>query len=137
VAFIIMPVFALANAGVVISLGTFGAPLAMAIGLGLVVGKPLGICLAVLLVSKLKWARLPEGTTWGMMIGGGCLAGIGFTMALFVASLGLKGELLEEAKGGVLLGSAVSIVLGAGLLFWLLPKPAGKTATMNTPSPTS
>ncbi|MBY0456318.1 MAG: Na+/H+ antiporter NhaA, partial [Gemmataceae bacterium] len=63
-------------------------------------------------------ARLPAGVTWPVLLGGGCLAGIGFTMSLFVAGLAFDGHprLLDDAKLGVLLGSVLSAAAGAGLL---------------------
>jgi Na+:H+ antiporter, NhaA family len=130
VAYVIMPIFALANAGVAIGGDTIATSLSLAVAGGLVLGKPIGIFLAGLLVVKLGWARLPEGATWRVLLASGCLAGIGFTMALFVASLGLTGSLLDEAKGGVLLGSGISLVLGMGLLHLTLPR----AATPNVPS---
>jgi Na+:H+ antiporter, NhaA family len=128
VAFVIMPVFALANAGVAIDADTLGGSLSAAVALALVVGKPVGICLFALLVVKLGWARLPEGASWAAIAATGCLAGIGFTMSLFVASLGLEGPLLQATKGGILVGSGVSLLLGLGLLHLVLPKAAPQLA---------
>lgn len=122
VGFVIMPIFALANAGVAIDADTLGAPLSAAVAVALVLGKPLGICLFALLVVKVGWARLPEGATWASISATACLAGIGFTMSLFVASLGLEGPLLQAAKGGILVGSALSLMVGLGLLHLALPK---------------
>ncbi|MFW6050942.1 MAG: Na+/H+ antiporter NhaA [Myxococcota bacterium] len=129
VAFFIMPVFALANAGVQLELGTITEPLSLAVAAGLVLGKPLGITAAALLVVALGWARLPDGVGRWSLLGGGCLAGIGFTMALFIASLGLEGELLASAKAGVLLGSLVSAVLGFAILLRSLPRGGPERAT--------
>lgn len=126
VGFVIMPIFALANAGVPIHLSDLGAPVATAVMAGLVVGKPLGIVLLSWLAVKLNIARLPEGVTWGMIVGGGCLAGIGFTMALFIAGLALEGDLLDTAKVGVLAGSVLSAIVGMVLLLLLLPKTPRK-----------
>jgi Na+:H+ antiporter, NhaA family len=128
VGFVIMPVFALANAGVVIDADTLGASLSVAVALGLVLGKPVGICLFALIVVKAGWARLPEGASWASLAATGCLAGIGFTMSLFVASLGLEGALLQAAKGGILIGSGVSLVLGLGLLYLVLPRAVPASA---------
>jgi len=108
VAFLIMPVFALANAGVAFRAETLASPLALAVAAGLVLGKPVGIVAGTLLVVKAGWSTLPEGTSARALVAAGVLAGIGFTMSLFVASLGLEGQLLQEVKGGVLVGSAVS-----------------------------
>jgi NhaA family Na+:H+ antiporter len=122
--FVVMPIFALANAGVPFDASRLSSPIALAAMLGLVLGKPIGIVTASWIVVKAKLATLPDGVNWKVMIGAGCLGGIGFTMALFIAELALAGkhELLDTAKMGVLLGSALSAVLGMGLLAWLLPK---------------
>ena len=98
VGFLIMPVFALANAGVPIQASAFLDPVALATALGLVVGKPVGILLFSWLAVKFKLTRLPEGINWGVILGGGFLAGIGFTMALFISGLALSGPVLDAAK---------------------------------------
>jgi NhaA family Na+:H+ antiporter len=116
VAFVIMPVFALANAAVPISLAGLAQPVAMAVAIALVIGKPLGIVAASVVVVRLGWANLPQGVSWLMLAGAGSLAGIGFTMSLFVAGLALAGEQLVAAKSGVLLGSLISGVLGVLLM---------------------
>jgi NhaA family Na+:H+ antiporter len=125
VGFAIMPIFALANAGVAFEANTLGTPLSLATALGLVIGKPIGICAGALLVVALRLARLPEGVGLQSLFAAGCLGGIGFTMSLFVASLGLSAELLVEAKSGVLMGSGISMVLGLILLHLWLPRRAG------------
>jgi NhaA family Na+:H+ antiporter len=124
VGFVIMPVFALANAGVRIDPDYFFHPVALAVMAGLVVGKPLGIFALSFLAVKTGLARLPQGVSWGVMIGSGCLAGIGFTMALFIAGLAVEDGLLTAAKVGVLAGSALSAIAGMIVLIFLLPKPA-------------
>lgn len=116
VGFVVMPVFALANAAVPISPGAVGEALPLAVAAGLVVGKPVGIALACAAAVRAGWARLPQGVSWRVLLGAGCLCGIGFTMAIFVASLAFVGESLNAAKTGVLLGSAVSALLGAAIL---------------------
>ena len=116
VSFVIMPLFALANAGVPISLAGFGDPVALAVDAGLVIGKPVGIVLFSAAAVRLGLATLPEGVNWTMMIGGGFLAGIGFTMALFIAGLALDGETLDSAKVGILGASAVAALLGMAIL---------------------
>lgn len=121
VGFLIMPLFALANAGVHIELDDFVSPVAVAVAVGLLVGKPLGIVGMSWLATKTGLARLPEGLTWPVMVGGGFLAGIGFTMALFIAGLALASPLLEEAKVGVFAGSLLSGVLGYLVLSLSLP----------------
>jgi NhaA family Na+:H+ antiporter len=119
VAFFIMPIFALANAGVAFT-GGLGASLGntavLGIFFGLLVGKPLGITLFSWLAVRLRLADLPQGASWRHVIGIGALGGIGFTMALFIAALAFgEGESLEAAKVGVLAGSLVSGTVG-----WLL-----------------
>jgi NhaA family Na+:H+ antiporter len=123
VGFLIMPVFALANAGVPIEAADIVDPVALATALGLFVGKPVGILLFSFLAVKLGLTRLPEGVNWGAVVGGGFLAGIGFTMALFISGLALSGPLLDAAKVGVMAGSALSAAVGMTLLIVFLPKP--------------
>ncbi|MEX2141641.1 MAG: Na+/H+ antiporter NhaA [Pirellulales bacterium] len=122
VAFAIMPLFALANAGVQIDPSAFGQPVALAVAAGLILGKPLGIVTFSWLAVRAGWASLPAGVNWLVMVGAGCLAGIGFTMSLFIAALALNGELLDAGKIGILAGSAVSAVAGMGLLMFALPR---------------
>jgi len=112
VGFVIMPVFALANAGVPLSVRALGSPIAVAIAVSLVVGKTVGIVGFSAVAVGAGVARLPERTGWSALTGGAMLAGIGFTMALFIAGLALEGAALEEAKVGILVGSAVAAVLG-------------------------
>jgi Na+:H+ antiporter, NhaA family len=116
VAFGIMPLFALANAGVPIELSGIGEPVAVAVAAGLFFGKPIGIFGASWLTVKLGWATRPEGVTWPILGGAAFLGGIGFTMALFIASLGLSGALLVSAKIGIILGSFASAVFGMMIL---------------------
>lgn len=122
VSFGVMPLFAFANAGVKIELEDLGSAVSIAIVLGLVVGKPAGVFLLSWLAVKPGWAKLPSGVTWPILFAGGCLAGIGFTMALFIAGLALSGDDLDVAKVGVLAGSLVSAVLGMVLLL-ILSRP--------------
>jgi NhaA family Na+:H+ antiporter len=128
VGFVIMPVFALANAGVPIDLGALASPVSVAVLLGLLLGKPAGILLFSWLAVRAGLARLPEGVSWRVLAGGGCLAGIGFTMALFIADLALPGPLLDTAKIGVLAGSVLSAALGMALLLAWAKAPAESTA---------
>lgn len=116
VSFAIMPVFALANAGVAIDAASASHPVALSVAAGLVAGKPLGITSASWIAVRLGIAQLPTGTSWRAILGSGCLAGIGFTMALFIASLSLTSPLLEAAKSGILMGSGLSLLLGLALL---------------------
>jgi len=128
IGFAIMPIFALANAGVAVQFSSIGAPVSVAVMLGLIVGKPLGIVVFSWLAVKAGLARLPSGVDWRAMVGAGCLAGIGFTMALFIADLALDGPLLDTAKIGILAGSTISAVLGLILLLLTLPKPSESAA---------
>ncbi|MGH9159934.1 MAG: Na+/H+ antiporter NhaA, partial [Vicinamibacteraceae bacterium] len=122
VSFIVMPVFALANAGVALRLDGLGHPVAVAVIAGLVVGKPVGVMLFAWLAVRLRWTRLPTGVSWSLLLGAGCLAGIGFTMALFISSLALGDTLLDAAKIGVLAGSLVAGVAGLLLIWRRLPE---------------
>lgn len=117
VAYGIMPIFALANAGVSldgVDLGAGGAQLVMmGVGIALVAGKPLGIIAVTWLMVRLGWCRLPPGVTWGGITLIGLLAGIGFTMSIFIAMLAFENEaLLSAAKLGVLLGSLMAALIG-------------------------
>ena len=122
VSFVIMPLFAFANAGVPIEAGAFTDSVAIAVVVGLCVGKPVGIVLFSWLAVRTGLAKLPEGVSWAILAAGGVLAGIGFTMSLFIAGLALSEPLLLAAKIGILTGSAVCAVLGLALLLWLLPR---------------
>lgn len=126
VGFLIMPLFALANAGVPIESSELTSPIAIAVALGLFLGKPLGILLFSFLAVKLGIARLPEGVTWRVLLGGGCLAGIGFTMSLFVTGLAFRNEphFLSAGKLGTIIGSICSAVVGTIILVLGLRKPA-------------
>lgn len=116
----IVPIFAFANAGVVlsgISASDFLQPLPMGIALGLIVGKQIGVFGLTFLVVKLGLARLPHGANWMHIYGIACLAGIGFTMSLFIGSLSFSDqEMMNQVRMGVLSGSLVSAVLGYSLL---------------------
>jgi NhaA family Na+:H+ antiporter len=120
----IMPLFAFANAGVPIELSDFGSPVAVAVMSGLVLGKPIGIFLFSWLAVRLGFGRLPDGVGWGAVLGGGILAGIGFTMALFIAGLALDGPLLDAAKIGVLSASALCAIIGMAVLVLVSPRAA-------------
>jgi Na+:H+ antiporter, NhaA family len=120
VAFVVMPLFALANAGVPIELGAVTHPVAWSVALGLIIGKPLGIAFFSWLAVKIGLATLPIGVTWKVIVGAGMLAGIGFTMSLFIASLALEGDLLSAGKIGTLVGSAISAIAGVTTLSLLL-----------------
>ena len=111
-AFVVMPLFAFSNAGVSLT-GSSGGSVTLAVILGPVVGKPLGITAAALAAVRLRLASLPEGVGWTALHGCAWLGGIGFTMSLFIAALAFDGTtLLDSAKIGILSGSIVSGVVG-------------------------
>lgn len=117
VAYLIMPLFALANAGVELRGLSLHVSASEAIEtgviLGLVLGKPLGIVLAATLAVRAGICELPEGLQWRHLILLGCLGGIGFTMSIFIANLAFPGSnLLATAKGAVLIASAAAALLG-------------------------
>jgi NhaA family Na+:H+ antiporter len=137
-AFIIMPVFAFANSGVQLDFSTihlmYVEPVTLGVMFGLMVGKPVGILTACWLSVRLGLAALPSGVRWVQMLALGCLAGIGFTMALFVAELAFIGHgggapsaiavrHLAEAKVGIISGSLVAGVLGVLALLQCCPRP--------------
>jgi Na+/H+ antiporter NhaA len=117
--YVIVPLFALANAGIAIDGGflaqAFSSPITLGILVGYVVGKPVGILGCSWLVTRLSRGRLQPPVGWAAVAGGGTIAGIGFTVALLVATLAFGGRQLEEAKLGIL-----SAALGAALITWLL-----------------
>jgi NhaA family Na+:H+ antiporter len=127
VAFFVMPVFALANAGV--ALGGEGglnwtSRVIWGVALGLLIGKPLGITLFSWLAVRLGLAQLPQGINFVHIVGVGFLAGIGFTMALFIAGLAFRGDELNYAKLGILSGSALAGAIGFMMLrMWTKPQP--------------
>lgn len=129
VAFGVMPIFALANAGV--SLGGLGAwtpessGIVLGVALGLVVGKPLGILLLSWLAVRFGLASLPHGVAWSGVVVVGFVAGIGFTMALFIGALAFTdAAMLALAKLAVLVASAGAGLVALGLGYWLLPARA-------------
>jgi NhaA family Na+:H+ antiporter len=119
VGFVIMPLFAFANAGVPISVANLKDPITSAVFFGLALGKPLGVVTFSWLAVRSGAAVRPPNLDWGMLVGGGMLAGIGFTMALFIANLAFSSNHLDAAKLGILSASLVSAVLGTALLAWL------------------
>ena len=125
VTFLVLPVFALANAGVALSGDVSEAiahPVTLGVIFGLFIGKPLGIFLFSWIAVRSGIAVLPQQVTWMHVIAVGILAGIGFTMSLFVTSLAfVHPELTEMAKFGILIGSLVSAVVG-GLLIHRLSR---------------
>ncbi len=137
-AYVVLPVFALANAGVPLDGGVLheavGSTIALGITLGLVVGKPVGIVLAAFLTVRLGLGRLPDGTGWRMLTGLGAVGGIGFTVSLFIAGLSFPGEelLTSEAKIGILAGSLLSAGVGVTLLL-LTTRRVGTDSPPDTP----
>lgn len=127
VAFIIMPLFALANAGIIIESDFFSRlinPVSMGVAVGLVIGKLIGVLLFTWLMVKTGLSVLPDGTRWREMTGVALLAGIGFTMSLFISGLAFSdAEMINEAKYGILVASVVAGLLGA----IVLRKRNGKT----------
>jgi NhaA family Na+:H+ antiporter len=127
VAFAIMPIFALCNAGVRLDATSLGDPLAqrvaLGVALGLLIGKPVGVTLLAWLAVRSGVAQLPRGATWAQVTGVGLLAGIGFTMALFIAALAFEGSpvLVAGAKIGILVASILATGLGLALLGRVLP----------------
>jgi len=124
VAFGIMPVFALVNAGVSVGdarLTDGGATLLIGVVVGLAVGKPIGVMCASWIAVRAGVAALPAGVRWSGVFVVGLLAGIGFTMALFIATLAFPpGPLIEVAKLGIMLASLVAGVIGLAAGRWLL-----------------
>lgn len=129
VGFLIVPVFGFANAGVSfanLSWSDALAPLPLAIALGLLLGKQVGVFAGVLLAVKTGLASKPQGASWLQIYGVAMLCGIGFTMSLFIAELAFPGqaELIDQAKIGILLGSLVSAVIACVILRFA-PKQQG------------
>lgn len=127
VAFLIIPLFAFANAGIVlqgIELGKLFSPLSLGIAAGLLVGKPLGITLLSWLTVKLGYARLPFGVSFSQIVAVSVLCGIGFTMSIFITLLAFSqadAEFITYAKLGILLASCSAALLGYLVLHRILP----------------
>ncbi len=127
ITFLILPIFALANAGVVINpadlnifaQGAHGGSIGMGIFFGLLFGKPLGIFLASFLAIKFKLAEMPSGASWRMIFAVACLGGIGFTMSIFVDTLAfgaVSKAFVDQGKIAILFGSIASALLGVVLI---------------------
>ncbi len=138
VAFAIVPIFALANAGVPLGGGLAGAvanPVSLGIVAGLVLGKQLGVTLFAWLAVRSGLSELPAGVGWRHVYGAGWLAGIGFTMSLFVTDLAFgEGELMDAAKIGILAASLIAGVAGWAILRGA-PPPGRKRTAENSPTP--
>jgi NhaA family Na+:H+ antiporter len=126
VAYLVVPVFGFANAGVAlgqVGLAELTAPATLGASLGLFLGKPIGVGLFCLAAIKLGWAQRPSGVTWAQMFGVSALCGIGFTMSLFINNLAFDAPIVQdETKIGVLAGSLLSALLG-WLAFSLASRP--------------
>ena len=123
VAFVVIPVFALANAGLILEgslVDAFKDPVTVGVALGLLIGKPLGVIGMAWLACRTGLGALPKGVTWRHMLGAGLFAGIGFTMALFIAHLAFPGEHghahLDHAKIGILTASTIATIAGSIVL---------------------
>ncbi len=132
-AYAIVPIFGFANAGVNfadIGLNNILDPLPLAVAGGLVLGKQLGIFTCILAAAKLGFAKPPKGASWPEIWGVSVLCGIGFTMSLFIGELAFPAYplLKEEAKIGILLGSAISALLGFMILRFTTTHPNDRTA---------
>jgi NhaA family Na+:H+ antiporter len=129
VKFLILPLFAFANAGLPMagmSLESLGRDISLGIFAGLVIGKPLGILLSVGAFVASGLGRLPDGTTWRHMIGVASLAGIGFTMSLFIGSLAFESsEALNDVRAGVMVASVIATTIGLAILWTAPPHQSG------------
>ena len=124
VTLLILPLFALANTGVVLDgslLGSMLDPNSLGIVGGLVIGKPVGILLCALLALWLGWCMLPEDLNWRHLLGAGMLGGIGFTMSIFITNLAFstQPEMIDASKLAVFSGSLLAAVLGSIWLAWV------------------
>jgi protein-disulfide isomerase len=126
--FVIVPLFALANAGVHVDGRLLGdavtSPITLGILFGYVVGKPLGILGAVWLGSRSWLGRLPRALSWPTIAAGGTVAGIGFTVSLLISSIAFQGQQLEEAKLGVLAAAVLASLLAGGAFAVIRRLPA-------------
>ncbi len=117
--YLIVPIFALANAGIAISGDSLSSPSSVLVGVAvaLVVGKFVGVALFSWVAVKLGFARLPPSVRWGHICGVGAVAGIGFTVSLFITGLAFDSEVLQDdAKLGTLIASVVAAIVGAIVL---------------------
>jgi NhaA family Na+:H+ antiporter len=120
ISFLVMPLFAFANAGVRIlgnGLAAATHPVSLGVALGLFIGKPLGITFSAWISARTGLGTRPKELSWGSIFGAGCLSGIGFTMSLFIAALAFgDGELLNMSKIGTMAGSLVAGICGSMIL---------------------
>jgi NhaA family Na+:H+ antiporter len=134
--YLVLPIFALANAGVTLMPGLLDGRggLVVAIVAGLVVGKPLGLLAASFAAVKLGLATKPRAYRWDQVFGAGCLAGIGFTMSLFIAGQSFPDAAdFDAAKVAIFIASIVAAVLGVALLWWADRRSAADEAGELTP----
>jgi NhaA family Na+:H+ antiporter len=123
VGYLVLPLFAMANAGITLAglnptVALFD-PITLGISMGLVVGKPLGIIIFTYGVARILKTDLIQGTSWTQIFGAGLLGGIGFTMSLFISNLSFADALhFEYAKIGIIIGSFISAAAGYALLRW-------------------
>jgi Na+/H+ antiporter NhaA len=120
--FVVIPLFALGNAGVILSVEGFrsalGSSVTIGIAIGLLFGKTVGITGMSWLAMRLRLGELPDDVTLGHLVGGAAVAGIGFTVSLFITALAFTDNgLVAEAKIGVILGSVISAGVGASVLW--------------------
>jgi NhaA family Na+:H+ antiporter len=124
--YLVLPVFALANAGIALGSGALkhlGQPVGLGIIVGLVLGKPLGVSLFAWLSSRLGLAEMPPDVGWRQFLSASFLAGIGFTISLFIAqSAFVDPGSLATAKSAILVASSISALLGWTLLNWTSPR---------------
>jgi len=137
--FFVVPVFALANAGVVITGDSvseaLSSEISQGVAFGLLIGKPAGIFLATWLAVRLGIASLPRSMNWWQVLGVGLLGGVGFTVALFVDELAFDSEaLIIDGKMGILAGSLISAIIGYVMLVLVTRKPPGPSGADEQPS---
>ena len=125
-AYIVLPLFALFSAGIAIDssvMANLPDSVSLGVFLGLVFGKPIGIMLTCLLMVKTGWAKLGKGITWSLLFGCSVLAGIGFTMSIFITELAFSDpRLIKEAKLSIFAASITAAILGSIILNRFLPK---------------
>lgn len=127
-AFFIMPVFALANAGVWLAWERLADPVSVAIAVALVVGKPAGVLGLCWLSERTGLATRPADLSWPVIAAAAILTGIGFTMSIFIAGLAFDAATFDAAKVGILVAAVVSAVVGLGLLFVATRRPRTRPA---------
>jgi NhaA family Na+:H+ antiporter len=139
VSYLIVPIFALANAGIALSgdllRDSASSPITLGVATGLVIGKPLGIMFACFVTVKLGIAQLPANAGYSHLLGAGLIAGIGFTVSLFIAGLAYTTpEFVEEAKLGILAASTIAGLAGFVYLWFAPNEPAPEPGPGLTPA---